>query len=103
MVSAAENGGRPNQPMAIFGGRTTKEAERYTKAAQQKERQKPTLLAAGGEQYSRAARYDTDAPNAGGVLQQTCAEAVFQSAELMADCAVGEIQAHRGERSPRMR
>jgi hypothetical protein len=29
-VVAAENGGTPHQPMAIFGPRTLKEAERYT-------------------------------------------------------------------------
>jgi integrase len=33
---AAENGATPHQLMAIFGWRTLKEAERYTKAAQQK-------------------------------------------------------------------
>lgn len=35
-VIAAENGATPHQLMAIFGWRTLKEAERYTKAAQQK-------------------------------------------------------------------
>ena len=33
---AAENGATPHQLMAIFGWRTLKEAERYTKAAEQK-------------------------------------------------------------------
>ena len=33
---AAENGATPHQLMAIFGWRTLKEAERYTKAVQQK-------------------------------------------------------------------
>jgi integrase len=35
-VIAAENGATPHQLMAIFGWRTLKEAERYTKAAEQK-------------------------------------------------------------------
>jgi hypothetical protein len=35
-VIAAENGATPHQLMAIFGWRTLKEAERYTKAVQQK-------------------------------------------------------------------
>lgn len=35
-VVAAENGATPHQLMAIFGWRTLKEAERYTKAVQQK-------------------------------------------------------------------
>jgi hypothetical protein len=35
-VIAAHNGATPNQLMAIFGWRTLKEAERYTKAAEQK-------------------------------------------------------------------
>lgn len=35
-VSTAENGATTHQLMAIFGWRTLKEAERYTRAAQQK-------------------------------------------------------------------
>src|SRR5262245_57318733 len=35
-VIAAENGATPHQLMAIFGWRTLKEAERYTKAVQEK-------------------------------------------------------------------
>jgi hypothetical protein len=35
-VIAAHNGATPHQLMAIFGWRTLKEAERYTKAAEQK-------------------------------------------------------------------
>jgi hypothetical protein len=35
-VIAAHNGATPHQLMAIFGWRTLKEAERYTKAADQK-------------------------------------------------------------------
>jgi integrase len=35
-VIAAENGATPHQLMSIFGWRTLKEAERYTKAVQQK-------------------------------------------------------------------
>jgi hypothetical protein len=35
-VAAAHNGATPHQLMAIFGWRTLEEAERYTKAAEQK-------------------------------------------------------------------
>lgn len=54
-VIAAEYGATPHQLMAIFGWRTLKEAERYTRAAQQKKIATGAmkLLAAGRSEYER--------------------------------------------------
>jgi len=51
-VIAAENGATPHQLMAIFGWRTLKEAESYTKAVQQKKvaAGAMNLLVAGGSE-----------------------------------------------------
>ena len=56
-VIAAENGATPHQLMAIFGWRTLKEAERYTRAAQQKK------IATGAMNYWRLEEASTNVAN----------------------------------------